>query len=144
MTSLGREALKEPADEPFSHIELLAISRHVCNAAAESDADQLHLDLCRLKNALVVHVQAERPRINAMRETSRRILINGQRRLINMIDDLLSVADDGATGCPCIRRSAELTQMLVRQARLESAVTSRSPLSPCRPFPLCVRSAESR
>jgi hypothetical protein len=123
MTSLGREALMGRADRPFSHIELLAMSRHVCNAAAESDADQLHLDLCRLRNALVIHVQAESARVNAMSEISRRVVINGQRRLINLIDDLLSAVDDGTTGCPCIRRSAELTQMLVRQARLESALT---------------------
>jgi hypothetical protein len=127
MTALGREAISGgDTDAPLSHIELLAMARHVCNAAVEGDADQLHLNLCRLRNALLVHVQAEGSRVTAMREVSRRVVISGQRRLINLIDDLLSAADDGATGCSCIHRSAELTQMLVRQARLEGAVASRS------------------
>jgi hypothetical protein len=93
----------------------------------EGDADQMHLALCRLRNELAVHVRAESSRVSAMRDVSCRVVLSGQRRLIELIDDLFSVADDGATGCACVRRSVELTQMLIRQARLERAMGSPTP-----------------
>ncbi len=120
--------LVTPSDEACTHIELLTISRDVRRAAIESDVDQLHLALCRLRNALVTHVRAESPEVAALHAVSRDVVIAGQRRLVRLIDDLLSVADTGEAGCPCMRRSVELTKLLVRQARLESGLASRRSL----------------
>ena len=106
-----------------SHPELLAVARAVRRAAVSDDTDRLHLELCRLRSALLVHVHAEREELSTLPAAEGAVVAEGQRRLLGLLDDLLYVGDDGrAEGCTCLVRAAEVEVELRRQAMLETLV----------------------
>jgi hypothetical protein len=116
-----------------SHLELLAVARAVRRAAVVDDTDRLHTELSRLRTNLVRHVHAERDMVSNLPAPAARVVGDGQRRLLRLLDELLFASDDDAVaGCTCLVRAAEVELALRRQARLEAKISQRSapPVSP--------------
>ncbi len=107
-------------DRPATHLELLEAARTVQRLAAGGDTDGLHGEVCRLRNALVTHVQHERAADDADTKGSQ-LIQRGQSRLVDFIDELLtSTAEHGPDdACSCLLRAAELRARLLRQVSLE-------------------------
>lgn len=106
-----------------SHLELLTVARAVRHAAISDDTDRLHVELCRLRTDLLLHLHAETEALSDLSTAAASVVADGQRRLLGLLDDLLFVSDDGrAEGCCCLVRAAEVEVALRRQARLEALV----------------------
>ncbi|GEM_PF-2782759 len=102
-----------------SHLDLLCIATRVRAAAVAGDDDALHSELCGLRNALTEHLRAER--LDApTNESVGRIVLEGQQRLLRLVDGLLFGPRDGVDDCNCLVRATEVDIALRRQARLES------------------------
>lgn len=108
-----------------SHLELLRIADVVQQAALARDEEVLHRSLCRLRSAVVGHLQGEGPGHAALPISTRAVVCGGQRRLLDLVDQLLGSSADGHDGCPCVVRAAELHGALRAQARLETNALSR-------------------
>jgi hypothetical protein len=103
-----------------SHPELLAVARAVRRAAVADDTERVHVELCRLRSDLLVHVHAEREELSSLPAAAGAVVAEGHRRLLGLLDDLLCLGDDGrAEGCGCLVRAAEVEVELRRQAMLE-------------------------
>ncbi|HEY8524668.1 MAG TPA: hypothetical protein VIL48_06890 [Acidimicrobiales bacterium] len=120
-------ALLSRADLPrrvpaSSHIGLLAAVRDLGALARDADGETLRAGLRSLRDALVRHMRAEEHVFRRLPPISRRVVVRGQRELIELVDDL--AADPEA---PLTRaRLADLGRRLARQARLEARLlTSR-------------------
>lgn len=103
-----------------SHLDLFAAAERV-RAAAATDQGELHAQLQRLRTELTVHLREEAPDLRELAPPARRVVARGQRRLLRLVDEMLSAtAHPGA--CSCLARSAELRLQLVRHARLEVGI----------------------
>jgi hypothetical protein len=125
---------RPPAPAPASHRDLLDMALGVQRAAAADDPAAVHRDLRRLRSALVGHVLAERDDHERLGRPARRIVQDGQQRLMMLVDDLLARTASDACDCNCLVRAVALRSALGRQAHLESgllagpaAVTARRP-----------------
>ena len=106
------------------HAEPLRRARDVQRAAVDGGVDEVHAELCELRNLLFRHLRAEQAAAPPAADVHARITRHGQERLLTFIERLLAgEADDGS--CTCLLRVAELRAMLVRQIRLESRVPAR-------------------
>ena len=110
--------------EGSSHLDLLALSAEIGDAARSEDLNGLHAALCRLRNGLAAHIAMEAEAVAAMRGAADTVR-NGQRRLVRLVDAMLAADDDGDGRCACIVRAAELRAGLVRQVRIEDSLGSR-------------------
>jgi hypothetical protein len=102
-----------------SHLDLLELGRGLRRAATLDDADSVHGGLCELRNALVEHVRAEAEAFAELSEASAAIIVAGQRRVLELLDQLLLDATDQDVACGCVVAAAEVEAALQRQARLE-------------------------
>lgn len=110
---------------PVSHLELLEAARAVQRIAVVGDADALHDEVCRLRNALISHLHHERVD-GASDDLGQRLSRHGQQRLLRFIDELLSsTSEGGSDDCTCLVRAAELRALLLRQVKLENRTPSR-------------------
>lgn len=95
-------------------------------AAAADDIDALHTELGRLRSALADHVRDEVTDLASLTGPTAEVIARGQRQLLALADELLEASAPGSAGrdhqCRCLQRSAELTRVLTRQARLEAGV----------------------
>ena len=107
------------AELPPSHLDLLRIARRVRATAVAADDDALHGELCDLRNALTNHLHAENHHLHGATGPIGRITLEGQQRLLRLIDDLLLGPRTGAE-CSCVVRAAEVEIALRRQAHLEA------------------------
>jgi hypothetical protein len=111
-----------------SHHDLLAIARAVRGAAIRDDIEHMHIQLARLRTALVHHLQAEGARLATAPGSAATVARDGQQRLLRLVDEVVSGTGDDA-GCNCLVRAAELEVALRRQAMLEVAVLDQRPLA---------------
>ncbi|MDZ7674788.1 MAG: hypothetical protein U5K30_06960 [Acidimicrobiales bacterium] len=102
------------------HLQLLDAARAVQQAATADDMDELHHEVCRLRNALVERL-ADTDIDAEAHEAQHRLAAHGRQRLLQFLDDVLFATHDEPDSCPCLVRSAELRSMLVRQLRLEAS-----------------------
>ena len=109
---------------PVSHLELLAAARTVQRIAVTGDADALHEEVCRLRNAMVTHVHHERATGDDPDVIEHRLTRHGHQRLLRFIDELLSTTSGDGTDCTCLVRAAELRALLLRHVKLENRITS--------------------
>jgi len=128
-----------------SHVDLLALSRSLRQAAVTGDVAAVHHELSRLRRAFVHHVLAEEGELAHLPETAAHVARQGQQRILAVLEDLQSGHDDhGGRGgsCGCVVRVAELELALRRQAKLEAAVVSDVAAAGRRPSPPAASSAE--
>lgn len=104
-----------------SHLDLMTSVTVIRDVARVADVDGLHVALCRLRNELAEHIALESDAIDGMSGAVAVPVRQGQRRLLEFVDDMLTEAGDDAD-CACIVRAAELRGLLVRQIRLESSL----------------------
>ena len=102
-----------------SHLELIALASEIHDAARAANVDQVHTSLCRLQNALMAHVHAERQHMAQLTQPARTVLIDGQTRLLRRIDRLLFDSVETGDGCSCIGEALDLARHLARQAKHE-------------------------
>jgi hypothetical protein len=120
---IREEVSGSPVPAP-SHLDLLTAARAIRRAAAEGDTEQVHTELTRLRNGLLAHVHAERHFVGSLPPPSARLVGDGQRRLLELVDAVILGADDGRDGgCACLVRAVEVDAALRRQARLERTVS---------------------
>lgn len=119
----------ERSSGDLSHIDLLGIARAVQHAVIEDDTDEVHALLCRLRADLVTHLHAERQRLLSGQGSLDRVVLDGQRRLMTLLEDVIAGMGDGPGECNCLVRAAEIEIALRRQARLEATVFDRRPVS---------------
>ncbi len=108
-----------------SHVDLVAVSGALRRAAATGDVHGTHLELVRLRTALVEHLQAELGAVSRLSGAAAAVARDGQRRLLALLDDLLADTCDTCDTlgtCNCLVRAAEVGAALRRQARLEALV----------------------
>lgn len=112
-----------------SHLDLLAIARRARAAVERDDSDVLHAALSRLRTALMDHVHSERHQLEALPPSSAAVALDGQRRLLSLVTDVLFTPADqaGDDECNCLVRAAEIELSLRRQAKLEAALLRRHP-----------------
>jgi hemoglobin len=109
------------------HLDLLAIARDVRDAVERDDTDALHAELTRLRAAVMDHVHAERPQLDALTGSAAVVVVDGQQRLLRLLTEVLFTPtdQDGADDCNCLVRAAEIDLALRRQAKLEGALLRR-------------------
>lgn len=108
-------------DTPPTHVELLAIARAVRRQSVLGDVEGLHRELARLRTELVLHLHSEQPTLASAGGTAAEVARDGQRRLLALLDDLLSSTEEDPGACNCLLRAAEVDVVLRRQAKLEAA-----------------------
>jgi hypothetical protein len=110
-----------------SHLDLLAIARRVRDAVERDELDELHAELTRLRTALMDHLHAEQLQLDALSGPAEIIVIDGHRRLLELLGEVLfsSTGQDADEGCNCLVRAAEIEVGLRRQARLEDTLLRR-------------------
>jgi hypothetical protein len=64
-------------------------------------------------------VVGEGTKVQALSPVSRRLVLDGQRRLRMLIDDVIAGSPAGASECACLARTGDIMRSLARQARLE-------------------------
>lgn len=122
---------RERTGPPISHLELLTAARAVQRIAVTGDADALHAEVCRLRNALATHVHDERATGGDSADIEHRLTRHGQQRLLRFIDEMLSsTSGDNGDDCTCLVRVAELRALLLRQVKLENQIASGRPSRP--------------
>jgi hypothetical protein len=117
---------QRPINSP-SHVDLGELARGLRRAAVRDDTDSVHGSLCRLRNALVDHLHAEEAAFGRLPVASAAIVLAGQRRLLDLLDELLLEAVDDEVMCGCLVAAAEVDAALQRQARLEEALLRHHP-----------------
>jgi hypothetical protein len=109
-----------------SHLDLLSMARDVRHAAEDDDTERLHAELARLRSALLNHMHAEGEHVGALPASARRVITDGHRRLLRLLDEVLFGPEDGGEdGCTCLVRAAEIQLSLRRQAQLEATLLRR-------------------
>jgi len=111
-----------------SHVDLLEIARRLRQAAVCDDAESVHGTLCRLRNAVLDHLRAEQEAFARLPVASAAVVIAGQRRVLDLLDELLVDAHDDPVDCGCLVAATEVDVALQRQARLEEALLRRHPV----------------
>jgi hypothetical protein len=112
---------------PGSDLDLLGTARAIQRAAVSDDLDRLHVELSRLRTALVEYLHATGDGTH-LSDTTHQVVRQGLERLLRFTDDLIFVTAEHDVDCTCLVRAAELQSLLTRQARLEAHLT-RSPSS---------------
>lgn len=102
-----------------SHVDLLHHADAIQGAALRHDEADLHQRLCRFRTAIVEHLHQESAVHTSLPPATRTVIAEGQRRLVRLVEDLLT-SGDAEEACPCVTRAAELHHALVVQARLET------------------------
>ena len=111
-----------------SHPDLLTIAGRVRGAVEGDDTDRLHAELSRLRAALMDHIHAERRQLDALPRSAATVALEGQRRLLRLVTDVLfAPADQEGADCNCLVRAAEIELALRRQAKLETTLLRRHP-----------------
>ena len=110
-----------------SHLDLLRIASSVRRRSVLGDTEGLHAELARLRTELVLHLHAEQDQLARVRGASGTVAREGQRRLVALLDELLTDSSGDGADCNCLLRAAEIEVALGRQARLEQAVLGRHP-----------------
>jgi hypothetical protein len=112
-----------------SHLDLLAMARCMREAVERDDTAGLHAALTRLRTAVVSHVHAEHPQLDALPDAAAALALEGQRRLLGLLTDLVFTRGDGdgVDECNCVVRAAEIELAVRRQAKLEAALLRRHP-----------------
>lgn len=105
----------------------MGAARAIQQAAVDDDLDRLHVELSRLRTALVEHLHATGDDTQPS-DTPHHVMRQGLERLLRFTDDLIFVTAERDVDCTCLVRAAELQSLLTRQARLEAHLT-RSPSS---------------
>lgn len=117
------------AGHDISHLDLLAAARQIDQAALAHDVDGVHRGLCELRNLLGRHVQLESSCFDDLPPAAAEAIRNGQRKLLEVVDELLVRSERDEGSCRCLDRSMHLKALLLRQAqvelRLERDVTRR-------------------
>ncbi len=121
-----------PVARGSSHLDLLGRARRLAgharalHAASETaDVEDLHGQLCALRNALVAHVHEEASELRQLSPAARQAVAEGQRRLLHQVEAIMTDAAAGAASCDCVGRSAHLVSALASQARVEAGVLAR-------------------
>lgn len=112
-----------PESIDVSHLDLLERSRELRRSALAGDVDAVHRHLLAIRNEVSRHVRGERDQFAGLSAAAQGIVAQGQRDLQALVEEILA-DDSDSPGCNCIRRSADLTRAIVRQARLEADVSS--------------------
>jgi hypothetical protein len=112
-----------------SHLDLLAMARSVRDAVERDDTQGLHAALTCLRTAVMGHVHIERAQLDALPDSAAAVALDGQRRLLRLLTDVLFTSDDrdGLDDCNCVVRAAEIELAVRRQAKLEAALLRRHP-----------------
>lgn len=115
-----------------SHLALLARARRLADharalqlASDAADVEDLHGELCALRNALVAHVHEEADELRQLSSAVRAAIAEGQRRLLHQVEAIMADAAVGGASCDCVGRSAHLVGALAAQARVEAGVLAR-------------------
>ena len=111
------------------HLDLLAIARCVRDSVERDHTEDLHAALTRLRTAVMGHVHAESTHLDALPGYSAAVALQGQRRLLRLLTDVLFAPDDsaGLDDCNCVVRAAEIELAVRRQVRLEVVLLRRHP-----------------
>lgn len=112
------------ADEPVSHLDLLAGARRLQRLAVHGDAAALHDELRRFRDALVRHTHHEQRAFVHLSAVAQQIIGRGQRQLLDHVDQLIAGGRPDFAGRT---RIAELAWLLRRQARLEAGLLHERP-----------------
>lgn len=108
--------------EDRTHAQLVATAHALRRAVRDEDQEQVHGLLCRLRSELVPHVRDERPQLASTRASAGAVVLDGQRRLLHLVDDALLGLGDDSDGCTCLVRAIEIDVALRRLVRLEATV----------------------
>jgi hypothetical protein len=111
---------------PGSDLDLRGAARAIQQAAVDDDLDRLHLELSRLRTALVEHLHGVDDE-HHLSDTAHQIVRQGLERLLRFVDELIFVTDGHDKDCTCLVRAAELQGLLTRQARLEDHLARSRP-----------------
>lgn len=106
---------------PPSHLDLVVAARWLRRTAAGGDLDAVHAELRRLRVALADHLRAERESVANLTGWQGQAARDGQQRLLQALDELVSDTEAVDPSCTCIVRTAEIEALLRRQSRLEAA-----------------------
>ena len=111
------------------HLDLLAIARRARSAVEHDDTEGLHVELTRLRSAVMDHVRAERAQLEALPDSAAAVALNGQRRLLRLLAEALFEPANrgGGERCNCLVRAAEIELAVRHQAKLEAALLRRHP-----------------
>ncbi len=109
-------------DRSLSHEELLTLARKTEMAAREGDRGRLEAATLGLREALLAHLAAERPALLQLPVGQSEVLLGGQQRLVDLLDELGAVA----AGEPC--RCGDVAQLLVAELTMQADAERRSPL----------------
>ena len=107
-------------DRSLSHEELLTLARKTEMAAREGDRGRLEAAALGLREALLDHLDAERPALLQLPVRQSRTLLGGQQRLVDLLGEL------GAAGAdePC--RCGDVAQLLVAELTMQADAERRS------------------
>lgn len=103
-----------------SHLGLIDMSRSLQRTALEGGTDAVHRQLRELRTALADHLDDEQARVEELPPPARGTVLAGQCRLIAVVDHLVALDEKESHDCTCHLRAVDLTQMVARQARLET------------------------
>lgn len=116
------------SNENPTHLDLLETARALRRAMLDEDTDRVHRLLCRLRADLVDHVHGERRHLPSTGASVSSVVLVGQERLLELVDEVLLGVDRDAQACNCLLRSVEIDVALRRQVHLEARVLDRRPL----------------
>jgi hypothetical protein len=104
-----------------SHQDLLDAAATLRRCAIDDDADQFEQQLLHLKALIVEHLRSEEGYLTNVTDPTRALVEYGQRRLLNILEQLLHTAADAVEASPMVD-STTLAIALRRQARLEEVL----------------------
>ena len=108
--------MSDPAlPDTIDHEALLTLARKSQAAASDGDPDRVEAASLRLLEAFHIHVRAEQPALMQLPPGDARIVIRGQRRVIDAIVDLI-IAAGSDSPCNCARLSEDLITRLTLQS----------------------------
>lgn len=111
-----------------THLDLVETAHALRQAMLDDDTDEVHRLLCQLRADLVAHLRGERRRLHSAAEPVGAVVLDGQERLLELVDDVLLGADEDPQACNCLVRAVEIEVALRRQIRLEAHVLDLGPL----------------
>lgn len=118
----GVEARPMTGDRSLSHEDLLTLARKTEIAAREGDRSRLGAAALGLREALLVHLDAERPALLQLPVRQSGMLLGGQQRLVDLLGEL------GAAGTDEPSRCGDVAQLLVAKLTMQADAERRSPL----------------
>jgi hypothetical protein len=113
-----------------SQLDLVASAHALRAAAVADDVDGVHSELASLRTALLEHLQHRAEDLTSLSEPVRLVVVDGQRRVLALLNDLLLGPRADEDGCCCLLRAAEVELAVRRQARLEASVLRPRPQPP--------------